>query len=219
MVLARLDRPAVLAGIIALLALLLAGCAGPSVEDQEKAWHANKEDIQKYVAKYKGMKTALDDLLNTAQKDFDEAKKAADDQKGKKMKAVNDRVTESLRLFKTYEEELDKIKKLQKDPELMKLPAGEFNPVNEKVEKAIKKAKELVKDSSPANMGEAKGKLEDAIKKLKDAAQLLEDLKPKKPAGGKSTGSPAATGQDTASPNATGTAAATAAPTGTAQAK
>ena len=39
-----------------LLALLIAGCAGPSVEGQEKAWHANKENIQKYSGKYKGMK-------------------------------------------------------------------------------------------------------------------------------------------------------------------
>jgi hypothetical protein len=201
-------RLPLLAGLLALLSLLLTGgCSGPSAEDMQKQWHANEESVQKYSSKYPAFKTALDDLLAAAKKDFDAAKGADEKKRGSEMKAVNERVTSSTKAFADYEAELDKLNKLMKDKELNDLPASKFNPVNDAAKEAIKKAEGIMKDSKPANMGEAKAKIEEAIKALKDSSQALEALKPAKGTPAANTASPASTGAST------GTAAATSSPT------
>lgn len=202
-------------GVLAVMAFV--GCKGPSAEDAEKQWHSTTEEVQKYAAKYPGMKTALDDLLTSGKKDFEAAKTADEESRGKKMQAVNERVSSSLAVFKTYETEADKLKKLMSDKDLQNLPASTFNPVNDKAKAAVAAAEAALKDSKAANMGEAKAALETAIKALKDASAAFEALKPKKPAAGGSTASPAGTSAATSSPAST--AAATASPAGTAAPK
>jgi len=192
-----------LAGLLSLLSLVVCGCGGPSAEEMQKQWHANEESVQKYESKYPAFKTALDDLLASAKKDFDAAKSADEKSRGSKMQAVNERVSSAAKSFTDYEAELDKLNKLMKDKDLNDLPASKFNPANDAAKDAIKKADGLMKDSKPANMGEAKGKIEEATKALKDASKALEALKPAKPAAAGNTASPASTG----------TAAATSSPT------
>src|SRR5437870_12810890 len=81
---------------------LAQGCT-PSAEEMEKQWHGQKENVQKYESKYPGFKDALEALLNDGQKDFDEAKKADEKSRADKMKAINGRVAESLKVFESYE--------------------------------------------------------------------------------------------------------------------
>ncbi|NUP09419.1 MAG: hypothetical protein HOW73_25480 [Polyangiaceae bacterium] len=187
---------------------LLVGCGPPSAEDMEKQWHSSEENAQKYAAKYPGFKTALDDLLKSTKAEFDEAKKGDEKTRGEKMKVPVDKVSSSIKIFETYEAESDKLSKLLKDKDLNELPASKFNAVADPAKEALKKAEAMLKDSKPANMGEAKAKLEEAIKSLQASSKALEALKPAKPSGG-NTSSPAA---NTSSPGSTSSPATTSSP-------
>ena len=171
-----LARISVALSFVAMFALAL-GCNGPSAEAMEKEWHGHKENVQKYEAKYPAFKTALEALLGDAQKDFDAAKTADEKTRGDKIKAVNDRVASSIKMFEGYESELDKQKKLLEDKALQDLPASKFNPAADAAKAAVAKAEALIKDAKPANMGEAKAKIEEATKSLQDGGKDLAALK------------------------------------------
>ncbi len=163
--------------LLVLFGALALGCSGPTAEQMEKEWHAQKENVQKYESKYPGFKNALEAMLGDAQKDFDAAKTADEKSRGDKMKAVNERVAASIKGFDGYEQELGKLKKLTEDKALQDLPASKFNPANDAAKAALAKAEGMMKDAAPANMGEAKAKIEDAIKSLQDGGKGLADLK------------------------------------------
>jgi septation ring formation regulator EzrA len=179
---------------VLLLAAWSVACGGPSVADMEKTWHQNEENVQKYQARYPGFRTALDDMLGSAKKDFEAAKTGEDKTRGERMRAINDRVAGSLKNFDVYQTEVDKLEKLMKDKDLNDLPASKFNPANDAAKEAVKRAKGIM-GSRPANMGEARGKLEEAVSALQRASQGLEALRPAKPTApaSKSTSSPAGT--------------------------
>lgn len=171
--------------VLALLAVLVFGCK-KTPEEAIAAWHSNEEAIQKVEAKYPAFKPALEDLLASAKKDFEAAKPDAD-----KMHAATDRLVPATKMFEPYEKESDRLGKLMKDKELGDLPASKINPAMDAAKAAVTKSDGLIKDSKPANMGEAKGKVEDATKTLKAAADTLEALKPK-PAASATPAAPAA---------------------------
>lgn len=192
-------------------AALVVACGPPSAEDMEKAWHTNEENAQKYAAKYPGMKPAIDDLLSKTKAEFDEAKKADEKSRGEKMKVAVDKVASSMKIFDSYEAEVDKLNKLLKDKDLNELPASKFNAAADPAKEALKKAEGMLKDSKPANMGDAKAKLEEAIKNLQSSSAALEALKPAKPSGG-STSSPGTSSPGTSSPGSTSSPAGTSKP-------
>ena len=177
-------------GLLVLMAMLLAtsACGGPSETDMEGAWNKAEQNAQKYASKYPSFKGAIDELVASSKTSFDEAKKADEKVRGEKMKVAVDKVTGSLAPFEAYEKALEGLQVLMKDKELNDLPASKFNPANEAAKEAIKKGEETLK-SSPANMGEAKGKIEAAVKGLEEAAKGLDSLKAK-PASGGTTSSP-----------------------------
>jgi hypothetical protein len=177
-----IQRVVVLLCSLVVSSALLFGCNGPSTEDMQKQWQQNEETVQKYEAKYPAFKPVLDDLLATGKKDLEAAKTGDAKTSGARMGVVNDRVASAGKSFAAYEVESDRLAKLMKDPELNNLPAIKFNPANDAAKAAITKADSLMKDSKPANMGEAKGKIEDATRTLNQAANTLEALKAPKAA-------------------------------------
>ena len=197
---ARLNRLGVVTFLFSFIALIV-GCGPPSAADMEKAWHSGEETAQKRASQYPAFKPAIDDLLTKTKADFDAAKKADEKSRGEQMKVAVDKLASSLKPFDTYEPELDKLNKLMKDKDLNDLPASKFNPPNDAAKDALKKADSIIKESKPANMGEAQAKLEEATKAIKDAEGGLEALKPAKPMGG-NTSSPG-TSSPTSSPAST----------------
>ncbi|HEY4119021.1 MAG TPA: hypothetical protein VGM56_14245 [Byssovorax sp.] len=161
--------------------LALSGCGPPSVTDLENRWHHDQENIQKYRGKYPGFSAALDDLNSSATKDFAAAKSADSASRAEKMKGVTDRVESSLAEFDTYGSARDALTKLMKDKDLNDLPASKFNPANDAAKAALKHADDDMA-GHPANMGEARGKLEDATKGMHAAEAQLEALRPAKAA-------------------------------------
>lgn len=154
-----------------LLMFAVLGCK-KTTEGETKAWHANQVEIERLQAKYPSFKSALDNLLTAAKADFDAAGKDAE-----KMAAANDRVAEAKGLFASYEKQSEKLKALVADTAWFDtVPAGLPPKLNDTARDAEKAAGEALA-ATPANIGEAKVKVEAATKAVSSAVTLLEGLK------------------------------------------
>lgn len=175
-------------------AVFAVACGKKSAEDHEKDWNKTVEDAQKYASKYPGAKGVLEDLQKSAKADFDEAKKAAEDQKAGKMEVAVDKLAKPLEVFKKYEDETGKLDALLKDKDIMNsMSAGDYKPLETAAIAAKKKGCCVVNPSDKAcsdlqgtcdtvkiaNMGDLKAKLEGAIGDMQAAEKPLADKKPK----------------------------------------
>ena len=156
----------------------LVGC-GKSVEGETKRWDANQLSVQEYTAKYPGFKGALQERLAAGKTGMKAAEALSGEEKAKAMGVANEKVNVILVRFRAVERKMREYDTLKRDRDLSRLPMGVVRPAMESAEGAVRRTRQMLKTTTPANAGEAIGRLTSAENVLMKALSPLKRLKSK----------------------------------------
>ncbi|MCO4760245.1 MAG: hypothetical protein KC502_02000 [Myxococcales bacterium] len=156
----------------------LSGCS-KSVEGELKSWDANKLSAQEFSAKYSGFKPAIESRVAEATKDMKAAEALSGEAKIKAMSVANAKLNTILFRFRAVERKMREWDSLKRDSDLRRIPMGVVRGPMESAEGAVRRTLHMLKTKTPANAGEAIGRLKSAETRMTKAFAPLKALKRK----------------------------------------